>query len=134
MSVHKYWEKFTPLLKYMPPYQQDNNLKVRKFIMGLNNRIGGAIDVLAPRTMEEALEKAVRQEHKIKKDDSIWDNKRKTTWNSEGADFEPQKKQFKDYKYNKLEYILKSIFPTMKYDWLEIIAGARTRDDRGKTT
>lgn len=63
----------------MPPYQQDTNLKVRKFIMGLNNRIGGAVDVLAHRTMEEALEKAIRQEHKIRKDDSIRDNKRKTT-------------------------------------------------------
>ena len=72
--------------------------------MGLNNWTEGAIDVLAPRTMEEALEKVVRQEHKIRKDDSIRDNKRKTTWNLEGADFGPQKKQFKDYKYSKPEY------------------------------
>lgn len=46
--------------------------------MGLNNRIGGAVDVLTPQTMKEALEKVVRQEYKIKRDDSIWDNKRKT--------------------------------------------------------
>ena len=46
--------------------------------MGLNHRIGGAVDVLTPRTMEEALEKVVRQENKIKRDDSIKDNKRKT--------------------------------------------------------
>ncbi len=71
LSIHKYWEKFTRLLKYVPPYQQDTYLKVRKFIMGLNNRIGGAVDVLAPQTMEEALEKVVRQEYKVKKDDSI---------------------------------------------------------------
>ena len=71
------------MLKYIPPYQQDTDLKVRKFIMRLNKRIGGAIDVLAPRTIEEALEKAVWQEHKIRKDDSIRDNKRKTTWNKE---------------------------------------------------
>ena len=50
--------------------------------MGLNNRIGGPVDVLAPKTMEEALEKAVRQEHKLKNDESIRDNKRKTNWNS----------------------------------------------------
>ena len=79
LSVHEYCEKFIRLLKYVPPYQQDTNLKVRKFIMGLNSRIGGVVDVLAPRTMEEALEKAIRQENKIKKDDSIRDNKRKTT-------------------------------------------------------
>ena len=54
--------------------------------------------------MEETLEKAVRQELKIRKDDSIRDNKRKNTWNSESADFGPQKKQFKDYKNNKLEF------------------------------
>ena len=93
MTVHKYWEKFTRLLKYVPPYQQDTNLKVRKFIMGLNNKIGGAIDVLTPRTMEEALEKVVRQEYKIKKDDSIRENKRKTNWNAKGADSGFQKRQ-----------------------------------------
>ena len=71
--------------------------------MGLNNRIGGAVDVLAPRTMEEALEKAVRQEHKVKKDDSIRDSKRKTNWNSEGAESGPPRKQFKDFKNNKPE-------------------------------
>ena len=99
-TVHKYWEKFTRLLKYVPPYQQDKNLKVRKFIMGLNNKIG-AVDVLTPRTMEEALEKVVRQEYKIKMDDSIWDNKRKTNWNREGADTGSEKKQFKDFRYSK---------------------------------
>ena len=57
--------------------------------MGLNNRIGGAVDVLAPQTMEETLKKVVREEYKIRKDDSIRDNKRKTTWNSEGVDFGP---------------------------------------------
>ena len=56
MTVRKYWERFIRLLKYVPPYQQDTNLKVRKFIMGLNNRIGGVFDVLAPRMMEENLE------------------------------------------------------------------------------
>ena len=71
--------------------------------MGLNNRIGGAIDVLTPRTMEEALEKAIWQEHKIRKDDSNRDNKRNTTQNSEGIDFGPQKRQFKDFKYSKPE-------------------------------
>ena len=59
------------MLKYIPPYQQDTNLKVIKFIMGLNNRIEGAVDFLAPQTMEEALEKVVHKEHKVKKDDSI---------------------------------------------------------------
>ena len=54
--------------------------------------------------MEEALEKVVQQEHKIRKDDSIRDNKRKITWNSEGADFGLQKKKFKDYKNNKPEF------------------------------
>lgn len=103
LSVHKYREKLTRLLKYVPPYQQDTNLKVRKFIMGLNNKIGGAVDVLAPRNMEEALEKAVRQEHKVKKDDSIRDNKRKTNWNSEGVESGPPRKQFKDFKNNKPE-------------------------------
>ena len=71
--------------------------------MGLNDRIGGAVDVLAPRTMEEALEKVVRQEHTVKKDDSIRDNKRKTIWNSEGAKSGPPRKQFRDYKNNKFE-------------------------------
>ena len=103
MTVHNYQEKFTRLLKYVPPYQQDTNLKVRKFIMGLNNKIGGAIDVLTPRTMEEALEKVVRQEYKIKKDDSIRENKRKTNWNAKGADSGFQKRQYKDFKYNKPE-------------------------------
>jgi hypothetical protein len=103
LSVHRYWEKFTRLLKYVPPYQQDTNLKVRNFIMGLNNRIGGAVDVLAPRTMEEALEKVVRQEHKVKKDDSIRDNKRKTIWNSESVESGPPRKQFRDFKNNKPE-------------------------------
>ena len=53
--------------------------------------------------MEEAVENIFWQEHKIRKDDSILDNKRKTTWNSNGVDFGPQKKQFKDYKNNKPE-------------------------------
>ena len=38
--------------------------------MSLNNRIG-AVDVITLRTMEEALEKVVQQEYKIKRDDSI---------------------------------------------------------------
>ena len=59
--------------------------------MGLNNRIGGAVDVLAPRTMEEALEKVVRQEHKIRKDNSIRDNKRKTTWIQRVLILDPRK-------------------------------------------
>lgn len=85
MSLHKYGERFTQLLKYVPSYQQDKNLKVRKFIMGLNNRIGVAVDVLAPQTMEEALKSVVRQLHKLKRDDSIQDNKRKSSWNTEGS-------------------------------------------------
>ena len=48
--------------------------------------------------MEETLEKAVRQELKIKKDDSIRDNKRKNTWNSERGDRGSQKKPFKEFK------------------------------------
>ena len=103
--VHKYWEKFTRFLKYIPPYQQDPNLKVRKFIMGLNNRIGGAVDVHAPRTMEETLEKVVCQELKIKKDDSIRDNKTKNTWNSERSDRGSQKKPFKEFKKLKFQIV-----------------------------
>ena len=71
--------------------------------MELNNRIGRAVDVLAPRTMEEALEKVFWQEHKVKKDDSIRDNKRKTNWNLEGAEYGPPRKQFRDFKNNKPE-------------------------------
>ncbi len=53
--------------------------------------------------MEEALEKVVRQEHKVKKDDSIRDNKRKTNWNSEDVESGPPRKQFRDFKNNKPE-------------------------------
>ena len=80
-------------MKYILPYQQDKKLKVRKFIMGLNNRIGAG-DALTPRTVGEALDKVVRQEYKIKKDDSIRDNKRKTKWNTEAEDTGSQIKQF----------------------------------------
>ena len=66
--------------------------------MGLNNRIGGAVDVYAPCIMEETLEKTIRQEIKIKKDDSIRDNKRKNTWNLERGDRGSQKKPFKEFK------------------------------------
>ena len=71
MTIHKCWKKFTYLLKYVPLYQQDRNLKVRKFIMVLNNRINRAVDILTPQTMEEALEKVVHQKYKIKRDDFI---------------------------------------------------------------
>ena len=48
--------------------------------MSLNNRIEGAVDVFTPQTMEEALEKAFWQEYKIKRDESIRDNKRYKYW------------------------------------------------------
>lgn len=54
--------------------------------------------------MEGTLEKIVRQELKIRKDDSIQDNNIKNTWNLEGADNGPQKKPFKNFKNNKHEF------------------------------
>ena len=54
--------------------------------------------------MEETLEKVVRQEHKIRKDDSIRDKKMKTTQNLEDVDYRPQKKKLKDFKNNKPKF------------------------------
>ena len=51
--------------------------------------------------MEETLEKVVHQELKVKKDDSIRDNKRKNTWNLE-KDRVLQKKPFKEFKKTKI--------------------------------
>ena len=98
--------------------------------MGLNNRIGGAIDVHAPRTMEETLKKVVRQELKIKKDDSIKDNKRKNTWNSERGDRGSQKKPFKEFKKTKFSMVKtgKAEPPLMK---IKIARIMRRKDHQG---
>ncbi|XP_059068640.1 uncharacterized protein LOC131859116 [Cryptomeria japonica] len=88
LSVHAFWKKFTRLLKYVPHFQVDERYKIRKFIMGLNNQIGGSVDVLAPTTMDEAYEKAVRQEQKLRKNDSIRDRSRKkSNWGQSSRNF-----------------------------------------------
>ncbi|XP_057870685.2 uncharacterized protein LOC131077250 [Cryptomeria japonica] len=88
LYVHAYWEKFMHLLKYVPHFQVDKKYKIKKFIMGLNNRIGGPVDVLAPTTRDEAYEKAIRQEQKLCKDDSIRDrNRKKSNWGQLSRNF-----------------------------------------------
>ncbi|XP_059076863.1 disease resistance protein RUN1-like [Cryptomeria japonica] len=56
--------------------------------MGLNNQIGGSVDVLAPTTMDEAYEKAVRKEQKLRNDNSIRDKSRKkSNWGQSSRKF-----------------------------------------------
>ena len=66
LSVTEYWEGFTKLLKYVPQYQADEKFRIRKFIMGLNPIIGGEVDVHGPTTMDGVVEKAIRQEQKLR--------------------------------------------------------------------
>ncbi len=40
MSVHRYIEKIHRLLQYIPELQDNETYQLRKYIMGLNNRIG----------------------------------------------------------------------------------------------
>lgn len=54
--------------------------------------------------MEEALERVIRQEHKVERDDSIRDNKRKANWSANGSDLGTRKRSFKNFKPNKKEY------------------------------
>lgn len=73
LFINEYWENFTWLFKYIPQFQEDEKYQIGKLITGINNQIGGLVDVLTPTTMGEAYEKVVRQNKKIKKDDSIID-------------------------------------------------------------
>lgn len=44
----------------MPLVHHEENYQVRKFVMGLNHKIRGGIDVLAPKTMGEGYGEVVR--------------------------------------------------------------------------
>lgn len=57
MTVEEYKKEFMNLLKYVP-YISEENMKVGRFISGLNETVKGQIKTLEPRALEEAIRKA----------------------------------------------------------------------------
>lgn len=67
LTVVQYWENFTNLLKYVSQYQSNECFQIQNFILGLRPHIGAEVDLHNPHTMEEAFEKAIKQEQKLEK-------------------------------------------------------------------
>ncbi|KAH9306843.1 hypothetical protein KI387_011247, partial [Taxus chinensis] len=65
--------------------------------MGLNPVIGGEVDVHSPTTMEGVVEKAIRQEQKLKAISAHKEEVRKKTANSSSTSLAPRKGPWKKF-------------------------------------
>ncbi|KAH9307818.1 hypothetical protein KI387_035729, partial [Taxus chinensis] len=57
MTVVEYESRFLDLLQYVD-YMQDEQVRIHRFIRGLNVDLAGAVRIHCPQTLAEAVEKA----------------------------------------------------------------------------